>query len=81
MYRGANREDLATKEEEEFKVLQFYLPQQLSDEEMEVLVKQVLDKGAADFGSIMKEVMARAQGKADGKRVSEVVKRLTTNDR
>ena len=77
-YREAGRDDLADKEERELKLVEVYLPEQLSDEEIESIVEEAVSKtGAsspADLGSVMKEVMPKVQGRADGKRVSQIVR-------
>jgi uncharacterized protein YqeY len=77
-YRAGNREDLASKEEREIAVLQAYLPQQLSREELEAKVAAAVAasgaKGPKDMGAVMKALMPEVQGKADGKVVSELVK-------
>ena len=79
-YTKANRDDLAAKERDELQILQEFLPQQLSDEELKALVKVAIDESGAktpkDMGVLMKVLMPRVQGRADGKRVNEVVKQL-----
>jgi uncharacterized protein YqeY len=79
-FRKGNREDLASKEEQEVKVYMEYLPQMANEEEVERVVKEVLAelgaKGPKDMGRVMKEAMARLRGRAEGKLVSEVAKRL-----
>ncbi|MEN3042961.1 MAG: GatB/YqeY domain-containing protein [Fervidobacterium sp.] len=78
-YRQAGREDLAHSEEEELKILQQYAPKMLSREEIQAIAKQViieLNATKNDFGKVMKEVMNRVKGLADGKVVNEVVKEL-----
>ncbi len=79
-YTKANRDDLAQKERDELAILQEFLPQQLSDAELESLVKVAIDESGAktpkEMGVLMKNLMPRVQGRADGKRVNEVVKRL-----
>jgi len=78
-YRQAGREDLAKAEEEELKILEEYAPKMLSREEIAAVVKNVIvELGATqkDFGRVMKEVMTRLKGTADGKVVNEVVKEL-----
>lgn len=81
-FKKGGREDLASKEERELGILEKYLPAQLSREEIEKVVKQVVAetgaKGAGDLGRVMKEAMKQLAGKADGKIVSEVVKSLLT---
>ena len=78
-FRQAGREEMAAREEEELSLLQNYLPQQLTEEEIERLVqKAISDTGASgpkDMGLVMKSVMPKLQGVADGKLVNEVVRR------
>ena len=77
-YRAGNRPDLADKEEAEIKVLQGWLPAQLSADELKALVEAAVQKSGAqgpkDMGAVMKLLMPETQGKADGKVVSELVK-------
>ena len=77
-YRAGKREDLASKEEAEIAVLQGYLPQQLSAEEVaakvDAAIAQSGAKGPKDMGAVMKLLMPEVQGRADGKVVSELVK-------
>lgn len=73
--KAGGRQDLVEQETAQLKVIEAYLPQQMGAEEVEKLVEEVLAGGAIEFGLIMKEVMAKAQGKADGKMVSEVVRK------
>lgn len=77
MYAEAGRKDLEDKERAQIEVLRRYLPAELSDAELEVIVDTVIvEMGAstkADMGKVMKEVMARTQGRADGKKVSSIV--------
>jgi uncharacterized protein YqeY len=77
-YVAGKRQDLADKEEAEIKVLQGWLPAQLSEEELRKLVEAAVQKSGAqgpkDMGAVMKLLMPDTQGKADGKVVSELVK-------
>jgi hypothetical protein len=77
-YRAGKREDLATKEEAEIAVLQGYLPQQLSADEIAAKVDAAIAQSGAvgpkDMGTVMKLLMPEVQGRADGKVVSELVK-------
>ena len=81
-YREAGRDDLATAEAYEAETIEAYLPAELSDEELDSLVSAaVADTGASsprDMGRVMKQVMAAAGGRADGKRVSGKVKEALT---
>ena len=73
-YRDAGREDLAVTEAYEAGIIEGYLPAELSDDELDALVEQaVADTGAEgprDMGKVIKQVMAAAGGRADGKKVS-----------
>ena len=77
-YREAGREDLATAEAFEAETIEAYMPAELSDGELDALVTAaVAETGASspkDIGRVMKQVMAAAGGRADGKRVSSKVK-------
>jgi uncharacterized protein YqeY len=77
-YRAGNRADLADKEEAEIKILQEFLPQQLTQEEVEAKVAEVVARvgaqGPKDMGAVMKALLPEVQGRADGKVVSELVK-------
>jgi uncharacterized protein YqeY len=77
-YREAGREDLAEGEQAEAQLISAYLPAELSDEELRAIVEQaVRESGAAspkDMGVAMKQAMAAVEGRADGKRVSGVVR-------
>ena len=81
-YREAAREDLADSEEQEAKLIAAYLPEQLSDDELHAIVGDaVAESGASspkEMGKVMSLVMPRVQGRADGKRVSAVVKEKLT---
>jgi uncharacterized protein YqeY len=81
-YREAGRTDLAEGEEREAALIEDYMPAQLSDDELHAIVGDVVaETGAADpkeMGRIMSMVMPRVQGRADGKRVSAVVREKLT---
>ena len=76
-FTAAGRAELAESEKAEMEILKVYLPVQLSEEEVAAVVKAVVaETGAAskkDMGRVMKEVMARVKGQADGKLVSKLV--------
>ncbi len=78
-FRKGGREDLATKEETELKLLQSYLPAQMTAEDLGSLVDQVIKETGAismkDMGNVIKAVMAKAAGQAEGGAVSDVVKK------
>jgi uncharacterized protein len=77
-FRAAQRADLADKEEKEIAILQRYLPRQLSAEELRAEVARAISesgaKSAREMGLVMKVLVPRVQGKAEGKAVSEEVK-------
>lgn len=77
-FRAGNRADLADKEAAEVAVLQAYLPPQLGEEELKKIIAEVVaSSGAAGMGSmgaVMKDVAQRTAGRADGKKVSELVR-------
>ena len=78
LYEKGERPDLVAVEKAELLVLEKYLPQMMNDSEMQALVKQVLeDIGAvsmSDVGRVMGPLMKAAAGKADGKRLQEIVR-------
>ncbi|GAC1316334.1 MAG: GatB/YqeY domain-containing protein [Thermoleophilaceae bacterium] len=81
-YRDAGREDLAAGEEREAALIDGYLPAQLSDDELhEIVGDAVAETGASsskEIGRVMALVMPRVQGRADGRRVSALVKEKLT---
>ncbi|WP_102026985.1 GatB/YqeY domain-containing protein [Salirhabdus sp. Marseille-P4669] len=76
-FKDAGREDLVEKIEQEIIVLQKYMPEQLSDDELEKLVKEVIQKTGAesksDMGKVMGALMPKVKGKADGGKVNKLV--------
>ena len=77
-YRDAGREDLATQEAFEAGVIEAYLPQELSDSELDALVRDAITQtgaeGPRDMGKAIKHTLDAAGGRADGKRVSAKVR-------
>ncbi len=77
-YRAGNRPDLADREEAEIRVLQGYLPAQLTLDELRAKVDEVVRRvgasGPRDMGAVMKALVPEVQGRAEGKTVSELVK-------
>ncbi len=77
-FRGGGRPELADKEESEAELIQTYLPAELEDSELERIVSEAIDETGAtdpkDMGRVMKAAMVKAQGRADGKRVSARVR-------
>jgi uncharacterized protein len=76
-FRKGNREDLAAKEEAEIAILAGYLPEQLGEAELAALVDEAITATSAesprDMGKVMGWLSPRTRGRADGKRVSELV--------
>ncbi len=79
VYRQQDRPELAEKEESELSIIERYLPKQLSDEELSKEVKNIINQvgasGMKDMGKVMGIVSKTLAGKADGKRISEIVKK------
>lgn len=77
-FKAGGRADLAEKEEAEISVLQKYLPQQLSPEELSAAVQAAITevgaKSAKDMGAVMKNLTPKIQGRAEGRAISEEVK-------
>lgn len=76
-FQTGGRQDLVEHEQLQLKVLEKYLPAQMSEDQVRELVKSVISQTSAqpsDFGKVMKEVLARAAGQTDGSVVSKLVK-------
>ena len=80
IYEEQNRDDLAEKEREEIAVISTYLPEQLSDEELEAHLKAIIDETGAssmrDMGKVMGLANQRLGGKAEGKVIAAKVKAM-----
>ena len=80
IYEKQNREDLAIKEREEIGIIEKYLPKQMDEAELEGVLKAIIEKTGAssmkDMGKVMGMASQQLAGKADGKTISTVVKRL-----
>ena len=81
-FRDAGRDDLVAAEEEEAELIGGYLPAELPDEELNAIVAEAVAEAGAtspkDMGNVMKLVMPRVGGRADGRRVSAAVKEILT---
>ena len=79
-FTKGNRQDLVEKEQAELNVISAYLPEEMSDEELEAIIKSVLDEKEVtsinDHGVVMKTLMAKIEGKADGKKANSIVRNL-----
>lgn len=82
-YEKAERTDIVENLNKEIEILSKYLPEQLSKEEIEALVEQVISEVGAtsprDMGKVMQNLRPKTNGKADGKLVSEIVKEKLAN--
>lgn len=79
-YSNAGRTELADKERAEMELLKAYLPAELSEEELESGLREIVASTGAqskkDLGKVMKEATAQFKGRADGKKIQEIVSRL-----
>ncbi len=79
-YTKGGRDDLVESEKAELEIVQRYLPEPMGDDELKAIVAEVVAASGAssvrDMGAVMKLVMARAKGAADGKRINELVRQL-----
>jgi uncharacterized protein YqeY len=79
-YRKGGREDLAGQELAEFEIIKEYLPEQLSEEELRGLIEETFAETGAvsikDLGTVMKSLMPKVRGRADGKTVNIVVRNM-----
>jgi len=82
-FKKGNRPDLVSKEEAEMAVLQSYLPEQMSRDEVIAAAREVIAlvgaKGMGDKGKVMQQLVPRLKGKADGKDINDVVTGLLGN--
>ena len=80
VYERTGRSDLAAGEKEELAILEAYLPQAMSDAELEAAIRGIAEEkgfsSGKDVGLLMKELMARHRGRADGKRAQEIARKL-----
>lgn len=79
-FEKGKREDLVKKEKKEIEILERYLPPQLSPKEIEKLARETIEQlkaeGLKDMGKVMKEMMSKVKGRADGATVSKIVREL-----
>lgn len=79
LYRKGGRDELAEKEENEITLLKNYLPEEMSEAEIVGIIRAVIDETGAsslgDMGRVMKEVMSKIAGRAEGRLVSDLVKK------
>ena len=79
-YTKGNRPELAAKERAEMEILKTYMPPELTDAELESGLREIITSTGAqskkDLGKVMKEATARYKGRAEGKKIQEIVSRL-----
>lgn len=79
-YEQGQRDDLVVQEKKAMAVIEKYMPAQMSDEELEAIVKDAIAQAGpeakANFGKLMGSIMPLVKGKADGNRVTQTVKKL-----
>jgi hypothetical protein len=77
-FQKAGREDLAAKESQELAIIETYLPKQVSDDELNTIIDEIITAVGAnsvkDLGKVMGEAMQQLKGKADGKKIQALVK-------
>ncbi|MCB0484985.1 MAG: GatB/YqeY domain-containing protein, partial [Flavobacteriaceae bacterium] len=80
LYKEQGREDLAEPELQQLVVIEKFLPEQLSDEELRKIISEIIEKTGAssmkDMGNVMGQATKELAGKADGKAISTIVKEL-----
>jgi uncharacterized protein YqeY len=80
IYQQQNREDLAKAEQEELEIIEKYLPAQMSEDELRVEIKKIIDEtGAsspAEMGKVMGVASKKLAGKADNKKISEITREM-----
>ena len=83
LFRKGGREDLVKKEEAELMILQSFLPEQLSEEQIKKLIDEVLKETEAttfkDMGKVMRTLMPKIAGRADGAKVNQMVREKLSN--
>lgn len=79
-YQKGGREELAAKEKQETEILERYLPEQLSEDEIKKIVRDAIEKVGAkepkDMGKVMQQLLPQVKGRADGGVISKIVKEL-----
>jgi uncharacterized protein YqeY len=82
IFRDAGRESMAANEEAELAIITEFLPQQLSSDELEQLVREAIAatgaSGPKDMGKVMGRIAGATKGRADGRALSELVRRMLT---
>jgi len=79
IYESADRPELANKEKAELETINEYLPPELSEEEIQKIIDEVVSRGEENLGKVMGQVMIKIAGRAEPGKVSELVKRALEN--
>ncbi|MCD5323620.1 MULTISPECIES: GatB/YqeY domain-containing protein [Pontibacillus] len=78
-YKSAGRDDLAQKDERDIEIIQSYMPDQLSEEELDAIVQETINEvgvsSKKDMGKVMSAIMPKVKGKADGSLVNQFVQK------
>lgn len=74
--RAGGRPELAEKEESEAEVLQSYLPEQLSPDQVRALIREIVDGGTTAMGAVMGQLIPRIRGRFDGKEANALVREI-----
>ncbi|MDK2800093.1 MAG: uncharacterized protein PWP27_1775 [Clostridiales bacterium] len=81
-YEKSGRQDLIDELKQEIAILMDYLPEQLSEDELDVMVKETIEEVGAssmkDMGKVMAAIMPKTKGRADGKTINTLVKKYLT---
>ncbi len=84
LYERGGRKDLVEKEKAELAIVESYMPQQLSEEQLTVIIKETIQElkanGPKDLGKVMKALMPKIKGRADGSVASRLVKKLLSEN-
>ena len=76
-FEKGGREDLVSREKDELAVILRYMPEQMTEEELSSIINQTISEenatGPSDLGRVMKQIMSKVRGRADGKRVNQLV--------
>ena len=70
---------MAEKEQKELAILQKFMPEQMSEDEIRAMAQEVVASGTSGFGSVMGAVMQKVKGRADGKLVKKIVQEILKN--
>lgn len=80
MFAKGNRDDLVAQLDYEIELVKSYLPAEITEDEIKKVVDEVVETGEVNFGLVMKEVMNRLKGEAEGSLVSKIVKEKLSTD-